>query len=539
MPEIFVYLIKANVALVLFYIGYRLLLRKLTFYNLNRYYLLFALLFSAIYPLVNLSGWVAEQQVAVADVVYVLPDWQGAPEAPNNAWRYVSVLMWGIAGIFGLRLFLRLASLRAIHRTSTPAQWRQFHYRQVLGQTAPFSFWRTIYLDVEQHGTRELEDIFHHEQVHVDQLHTVDILLAEVCTILCWFNPGAWLLRHAVRENLEFITDRRVLQDGVDRAAYQYSLLKAACGSSNSVLTANFNIRSLKRRIAMMNAGRSSRLHLGKYILMMPAIASCMLIFTITNARPDKGILNVVEQSVNDEYTTGGNEGEARVAMAEPFRSLVQQRDSIKAYSLRSAFDGLIIIDGKEASKAQLLKLSSEEIKGIEILKDHMATARYGDKGKHGVILLTTKASPTPPGSADASGKPLIFIDGVAANEGELAKLDNSQIANVDVLKGSAATSRYGEKGNNGVVLITTKSGKISYTADTIVVVSGRALDDSVDDASSPLIFIDGERATVAELRALSPDDIKDMYVLKGETATERYGEEGKNGVVEIVRRKK
>lgn len=151
MPEIFVYLIKANVALVLFYIGYRLLLRKLTFYNLNRYYLLFALLFSAIYPLVNLSGWVAEQQVAVADVVYVLPDWQGAPEAPNNAWRYVSVLMWGIAGIFGLRLFLRLASLRAIHRTSTPAQWRQFHYRQVLGQTAPFSFWRTIYLDVERH----------------------------------------------------------------------------------------------------------------------------------------------------------------------------------------------------------------------------------------------------------------------------------------------------------------------------------------------------------------------------------------------------
>ena len=143
MPDIFIYLIKANLAIVLFYLGYRLLLRKLTFYHLNRFYLLFALLFSALYPLVNIRAWFAEAQVPVAEVIYVLPEWEVASVDQFDPWLYVSILVWSVAVFFGFRFVVRLCSLWQIHRQSSPAQWRLFRYRQVFRRVSPFSFWRT------------------------------------------------------------------------------------------------------------------------------------------------------------------------------------------------------------------------------------------------------------------------------------------------------------------------------------------------------------------------------------------------------------
>src|SRR5690606_34593207 len=125
---------------------------------------------------------------------------------------------------FGWQLLVRLISLRQLHAASRPATWRLFRYRQVFDQVSPFTFWRNIYLNIHQHDARELAEIFSHEQVHANELHTVDVLLAELCRVCCWFNPGAWLIRRAIHENLEYITDRNVLQQGVDKKAYQYHL---------------------------------------------------------------------------------------------------------------------------------------------------------------------------------------------------------------------------------------------------------------------------------------------------------------------------
>jgi TonB-dependent SusC/RagA subfamily outer membrane receptor len=51
----------------------------------------------------------------------------------------------------------------------------------------------------------------------------------------------------------------------------------------------------------------------------------------------------------------------------------------------------LFIIDGKESSKDELDKIDSETIKKVEVLKGKSAINKYGDKGKNGVILITTK----------------------------------------------------------------------------------------------------------------------------------------------------
>ena len=69
-----------------------------------------------------------------------------------------------------------------------------------------------------------------HEQVHVRQWHTLDVLLAQLALAAAWRNPAAWLLRRALLDNLEYLADEAVLRTGLDRRAYQYSLLRLSHG---------------------------------------------------------------------------------------------------------------------------------------------------------------------------------------------------------------------------------------------------------------------------------------------------------------------
>ncbi|WP_353130690.1 hypothetical protein, partial [Parapedobacter pyrenivorans] len=152
MPDIIIYLLKANLAVVVFYLGYRLLLRKLTFYYLNRFYLLFALFFSISYPMADVRSWLVKQPEISGEIGSIIPDWQEVPVDTFSLWPYVTFFFWLGAGWFLLRFVVRLVSLWRIHRRSTAANWRIFPYRQVFDHVLPFSFWRNIYLNVHSHG---------------------------------------------------------------------------------------------------------------------------------------------------------------------------------------------------------------------------------------------------------------------------------------------------------------------------------------------------------------------------------------------------
>jgi N-acetylmuramoyl-L-alanine amidase len=96
--------------------------------------------------------------------------------------------------------------------------------------------------------------------------------------ILNWYNPFAWLLRHNLRQNLEFIADSKVIQSGIDKKQYQYSLLKVIAAPEFQIVS-QFNIVSLKKRIAMMNKMPSNRVHLVKFLFVLPLLAVSLLAF--------------------------------------------------------------------------------------------------------------------------------------------------------------------------------------------------------------------------------------------------------------------
>lgn len=283
MPALILYLLKVNVALVLFYLAYHFVLRRLTFYTLNRYFLLFGIVFSTAYPFMDVSGLMSRHKDLASAYINTVPVWVTAPAIPEQTpafdyWQIPVFLFWLGTGAMAIRLLLQLLSLYKIRAASEPASYMDIHFRQVTHIKQAFSFWQAIYLNPAQFTAAELESVLRHEQVHLKGWHTLDVLLAELNTMFYWFNPGAWLMKKAVKENLEFIADQKVICAGVDRKAYQYLLLKVV-GVPEPQLANQFNFPSLKRRIAMMNKIPTNKANQFRLLIALPLVAVLLLAF--------------------------------------------------------------------------------------------------------------------------------------------------------------------------------------------------------------------------------------------------------------------
>lgn len=290
MPATFVFLIKVNIALLLFCAGYYLVLRPLTFYTLNRIYLLAAILFASIYPQINFSAFVQRHEELAKPMEQIAINWQSPaqlvsqPVQTFDYWYWLSIIFWTGAGLLLIRLALQLLSLLRLYKNSKPQYIGEHLVRVMDKDAAPFSFWRSIYVNPAKHEPADLKSILLHEQVHVNQWHTADILLAELSSIFYWFNPGIWLIKRAVRENIEFITDRKILKNGIDSKTYQYSLVNVSFNNTQPSIVNHFNISTIKKRIIMMNAKRSSKLNLTRYAFVVPAVMALLLVFSISKA---------------------------------------------------------------------------------------------------------------------------------------------------------------------------------------------------------------------------------------------------------------
>ncbi|WP_321997365.1 TonB-dependent receptor plug domain-containing protein [Draconibacterium orientale] len=166
----------------------------------------------------------------------------------------------------------------------------------------------------------------------------------------------------------------------------------------------------------------------------------------------------------------------------------------------------LYFVDGKEMGN--VAHISAEDIESISVLKDESATALYGEKGKNGVIVITTKAA-----AKAKMDDAVVLVEGIPY-DGDIHDIDPETIESMEVLKDESATKRFGPIAKNGAISI-----KLKGSADF--------------NGKSPLIFLDGEKFT-GDVNDIDPNDIESMDVLKDASAIETFGEEGKDGVILI-----
>ena len=279
--EILIYLLKVNLAIAVFYLVYRICCRRDTFFTLHRFVLSAIWFVSGIYPLFDISHWLklnpVLQEVAATSIQY-LPDFINASYSTSIGVKSISfeIIVLGlyavIAGFYLIRMMIRIAGIIRLRLCCNPIEINGTKVYCLKDQSNPFSFFNLIFINPNSCTSVEMREILSHELVHVRQYHSIDILLAELTCVLCWFNPLAWMLKNEIHRNLEFLVDNRVIGSGIDSRSYQFNLLRLANVPSNIFIVNQFNTSSLKERIIMLHTKPSSAGKLIVYTIFLPLI---------------------------------------------------------------------------------------------------------------------------------------------------------------------------------------------------------------------------------------------------------------------------
>ncbi|GGF21649.1 M56 family metallopeptidase [Flavobacterium limi] len=291
MEAIFIYIAKSSGLVVLFYFAYYFLLRKETFFNSNRWFLLTGLVTSLILPFVVYTKIVWINPVPVSTVSYPQNFVQEAiqEESFEINWHYILLSIYCIGF---LMLIIKFAadfySLNSVLKGKKIQQLADFKFVDVSENIAPFSYFDYIVYNSSMYTEAELENIIEHEKVHSNQNHTIDVLISRVFCVLFWFNPVIWLYKKAILQNLEFIADSEAAKKISDKKAYQYTLLKITTHESCVAITNHFYQSLIKKRIVMLNKNQSKKRNSWKYYAILPALVAFVFLFQIKTVAQEK-----------------------------------------------------------------------------------------------------------------------------------------------------------------------------------------------------------------------------------------------------------
>jgi hypothetical protein len=198
-------------------------------------------------------------------------------------WLYYGYLFGVIA--FGIILLTELLVLIYQIRCHPVTRDGIYWIVHTSGNRAPCSFGRYIFINPSLYDQETFEQILTHEKIHVRQRHSVDIVLAELCLVIQWFNPFAWFYRKALEDNLEFLTDAAIIGDPRTNASrYQMSLLRVSAPHLPLSITSNYNQSRLKKRMIMMHTEKSTSKTTWKYLFLLPLLTAMACLFNNATA---------------------------------------------------------------------------------------------------------------------------------------------------------------------------------------------------------------------------------------------------------------
>ncbi|MEN9907480.1 MAG: hypothetical protein RLZZ540_621 [Bacteroidota bacterium] len=509
----FIYLIKASGLIGLFYFAYFLLLRKETFFSENRWFLLLGLITSSVLPL-----------FFITKIIWVEPttdsfDWSNIPVTtsvlapePQINWYLILAYVYfiGIA-ISLLKLVFDFNSLIQLLKGKTIQQQGNFKLIDLAENIAPFSYFNYIVYNSSLYTAVELENILEHEKVHSLQKHSVDVLISRLFCVIFWFNPLVWLYKKAIAQNLEFIADGEAAKKINDKKAYQLTLLKITTQENCVALTNHFYESLIKKRIIMLNQNQSKKWNSWKYITVFPALVAFVFLFQIEVVAQEK-------ETPKQETETKSNSIDLKSFKIEKDLTNISK-------------DKEIYINGEKSSQEELDKLDPKEIEKIDVIK----------KSNKPTILVTTKHLIKPVKIRDK----IIYIDGVKSTNEEFSKLDKNTIDKIDVNTNENTVrvtikrvSRLTTNNNQEDVENTIKNSD-KTTNNTLAQLDDKNNVQTIlkqEEIQKPLIVLDGiQKESNFKIEEIPTDKIHKIDVLKGINAITKYGESGKNGVIEII----
>ncbi len=293
------YIIKVLIFQTLFLAVYDLILKRETFFQWNRAYLIGTSLIAYLIPLLKINKI---NEVIPQEYIVLLPEVLLSPStiiAESFSWS--TFLFTALTYLFWIGLFVasllfvkRLFQVvRLIHRNEKEEQ--SAYYLVKLDGHNAFSFFNYIFL-----GKAILEDnrqqIILHELVHVRQKHSLDLLFFEIQKMICWFNPYSYMFQQRLSELHEFIADAKAIKE-VEKKDYFQNLVAQTFGSQKiSFINPFLKISLIKKRIVMLNKHKSKQFLKFKYLLMLPLLVGMLFYSSCENDIEPQQSLNKNEK---------------------------------------------------------------------------------------------------------------------------------------------------------------------------------------------------------------------------------------------------
>ncbi|WP_224999285.1 TonB family protein [Cesiribacter sp. SM1] len=264
MNSLFNYLITSSWLLLLLALGYFLLLQNQKLLRFTRFYLVGSLLLCLLHPFVAIistilpaNAEIAGTTLSITQVEQYLPELVLSPQQTNNASSALSLLfaLYLTGSSIALLLFLvRLVKLRSmLNKLSFQSTPEQFLLSHSEGAHPTFSFFHYLVINKTHIATaEEYSLVLQHEQAHARELHSADVLLAELVQVVLWFHPGIYLLNNALRQTHEHLADAAVIKTSGTETTYIALMAKEGLAAAGLPLSSTFFQSFTINRIRMI-----------------------------------------------------------------------------------------------------------------------------------------------------------------------------------------------------------------------------------------------------------------------------------------------
>ncbi len=508
MGDLTIYIFKSSIYLILFYLLFKVMLSRETFYRFNRIALASFLIASFITPFIRLSLKPESNQFVKLHDVNPIEGWhsvvESTPESADNLGQFLLIivliyslgfLITALKTVISFIMMIVMINSHNLERLNISNGVKLIIHQKKI---PPFSWFKYIVIskkDYEEGG----REILCHELAHISKMHSADIILAEVVKIVHWFNPAAYLLKQELRNIHEYQADEEVIKSGTNITQYQLLLIKKAVGDRLYTMANSLNHSKLKNRITMISKKPSKKIAALKVFFALPLIMFTVAIFATARAN---SILEPVSRAKFTNYFQ--SKDTVKINTSKNVKIILNTKDTTKTKR------PVIIVDGKKLSDSvNIDSIDPLTVESVKVIRNKVASDSSVIDADSGVIYLTLKkpqlykdssvavvnikTQQIKRGMGDTDSRKILYIVNGKVQEGDFAvnSIDPGNISSITVLKDSKAAELYGESGKEGVILITVK--------DTLRVIQGASR--IVKSESSKLIYrFDGKTLDIEGL---------------------------------------
>lgn len=571
MMEFLIYLGKSSIILSLFYLVYILFLAKETFFQGIRLYFWIGTLATFILPLIEIKRTIFVDAIA-------LPVSSGLnnPSAPIQTpfdWNGILMIVYFIGLVLLTSLLtLRLISLFRLIANEKKNKLDNYFWIKTNKEVGPFSFFKYIITGNQPFDTNEFQQILLHEKAHVKEWHSLDVLMANLVSIIFWFNPIAWLYKKEIQKNLEFIADDFTISSVGNKKDYPYLLLKSVPAKPYP-FTTQFYDSTIKKRITMLHKTRSKKVNQWKFLTVLPLLGLFLFTLNIKTVAQNKTAPITIQEELSVEIISKDFTRTQFTALQERLKSEgIEFKFSKLRYNNKNEIIGIeISAKSSTGNKVNLSQNSTTPISPIRISWDDKGKLALGnvhatsenhfvwndsdDHGLHKKIIIEKDGEKNVMVIAGDGEDESIFSEGenvFISDDGKkhVIKIKSSGDDNVmwiskegDTLnQKSMKVKTFSEDDGKSFKVIIEEDGDVNASEEIIIDTDGKKKEKTMvfisSDKEKPLMIVDGKEITNGSIDDISPDKIEKVEVLKGEKATEKYGDKGKNGVILITTKK-